>query len=317
MNSEFEGKLLLFRVLVPLVFGALSAWFLRHRLELPATTDGESRPEAKRPGTRVLGWALGCVLVWIAFWVSELGSRGILLSPQQWSSWEARERWMHWVWIGPLVLSNWIAVKAIMKSSPIASAVIALFMGLAMALMAWFMFPDGSGYADQRTWFFVLSLLSFVFALSNRVLVHWRQETAGSVWFGWVHVMHLGCVASVVLQSYASLGEWMVFSGSMMAGVMLVLGLSKQAWCESSLTPLLAFSAVAGLCLSRAYSWSPLPTGVLVLLLGFPSLAALVDGFVCRFLRGSVVGRVAILFVILGIALGIIYAFVVRNEPQW
>lgn len=317
MNSEFEGKLLLFRVLVPLVFGALSAWFLRHRLELPATTDGESGPEAKRPGARGLGWALGCVLVWIAFWVSELGSRGILLSPQQWSSWEARERWMHWVWIGPLVLSNWIAVKAIMKSSPLASAVIALFMGLAMALMAWFMFPDGSGYADQRTWFFVLSLLSLVFALSNRVLVHWRQKTAGSVWFGWVHVMHLGCVAAVVLQSYASLGEWMVFSGSMMAGVMLVLGLSKQAWCESSLTPLLAFSAVAGLCLSRAYSWSPLPTGVLVLLLGFPSLAALVDGFVCRFLRGSVVGRVAILFVILGIALGIIYAFVVRNEPQW
>jgi hypothetical protein len=317
MNSEFEGKLLLFRVLVPLVFGALSAWFLRHRLELPATTDGESGPEAKRPGARGLGWALGCVLVWIAFWVSELGSRGILLSPQQWSSWEARERWMHWVWIGPLVLSNWIALKAIMKSSPSASAVIALFMALTMALMAWFMFPDGSGYADQRTWFFVLSLLSLVFALSNRVLVHWRQETPGSVWFGWVHVMHLGCVAAVVLQSYASLGEWMVFSGSMMAGVMLVLGLSKQAWCELSLTPLLAFSAVAGLSLSRAYSWSPLPTGVLVLLLGFPSLAALVDGFVCRFLRGSVVGRVAILFVILGIALGIIYAFVVRNEPQW
>ena len=304
-------------MLVPLVFGALSAWFLRHRLELPATTDGESGPEAKRPGTRGLGWALGCVLVWIAFWVSELGSRGILLSPQEWSSWEARERWMHWVWIGPLVLSNWIAVKAIMKSSPHASAVIALFMALAMALMAWFMFPDGSGYADQRTWFFVLSLLSLVFALSNRVLVHWRQETVGSVWFGWVHVMHLGCVAAVVLQSYASLGEWMVFSWSMMAGVMLVLGLSKQAWCESSLTPLLAFSAVAGLSLSRAYSWSPLPTGVLVLLLGFPSLAALVDGFVCRFLRGSLVGRVAILFVILGIALGIIYAFVVRNEPQW
>jgi len=224
---------------------------------------------------------------------------------------------MHWVWIGPLVLSNWIVVKAIMKSSPRASAVIALFMALAMALMAWFMFPDGSGYADQRTWFFVLSLLSLVFALSNRLLVHWRQETVGSVWFGWVHVMHLGCVASVVLQSYASLGEWMVFSGSMMAGVMLVLGLSKQAWCESSLTPLLAFSAVAGLSLSRAYSWSPLPTGVLVLLLGVPSLAALVDGFVCRFLRGSLVGRVAILFVILGIALGIIYAFVVRNEPQW
>lgn len=317
MNSEFEGKLLLFRVLVPLVFGALSAWFLRHRLEWPATTDGESGPEAKRPGARGLGWALGCVLVWIAFWVSELGSRGILLSPQQWSSWEARERWMHWVWIGPLVLSNWIAVKAIMKSSPFASAVVALFMGLAMALMAWFMFPDGSGYADQRTWFFVLSLLSLVFALSNRVLVHWRQETAGSVWFGWVHVMHLGCVAAVVLQSYASLGEWMVFSGSMLAGVLLVLGLSKQPWCESILTPLLAFSAVAGLSLSRAYSWSPLPTGVLVLLLGFPSLAALVDGFVCRFLGGSVVGRVAILFVILGIALGIIYAFVVRNEPQW
>jgi len=216
-----------------------------------------------------------------------------------------------------MVLSVWLAVRAFLKSSPLASKAIALAMGLAMAPMAWFMFPDGPGYADQRNWFCVLSLLSLVFALANLLLVNLRQTNSGSVWFGWVHVLHLGCVAAVVLQSYASLGEWMVFSGSMMAGVMLVLGLSKNVWYESSLTPLLAFSSVAGLSLSRAYSWSALPLGVLVLLLGFPSLAALVDGFVCRFLRGSVVVRVAILLVILGVALGIIYAFVVRNEPQW
>ena len=313
MSSEFEGKLLLFRVLLPLVFGALVAYFSRYRLALSA----ESERQPERPRAIRFGSVAACVLVWMAFWISELGSRGILLFPQQWFSWEARERWMHWVWIGPMVLSVWLAVRAFLKSSPLASKAIALAMGLAMAPMAWFMFPDGPGYADQRNWFCVLSLLSLVFALANLLLVNLRQTNSGSVWFGWVHVLHLGCVAAVVLQSYASLGEWMVFSGSMMAGVMLVLGLSKNVWYESSLTPLLAFSSVAGLSLSRAYSWSALPLGVLVLLLGFPSLAAIVDGFFCRFFKGSVVVRVAILLVILGVALGIIYAFVVRNEPQW
>lgn len=313
MNSEFEGKLLLFRVLLPLVVGALAAYFSRHRLALSAESERQLEPSR----ASWFGSLATCVVVWMAFWISELGSRGILLFPQQWFSWEARERWMHWVWIGPLVLSDWIAVKAIMKSSRLASTVIALFMGLAMALMAWLMFPDGQGYADQRTWFCILGVLSLVFALANILLVNRRQRKSGSVWFGWVHVLHLGCVASVVLQSYASLGEWMVFSGSMMAGVMLLLGLSKDVWNESSLTPLLAFSSVAGLSLSRAYSWSALPLGVLVLLLGFPSLAAIVDGFVCRFFKGSVVVRVAVLLVILGVVLGIIYAFVLGNEPQW
>jgi hypothetical protein len=224
---------------------------------------------------------------------------------------------MHWVWVGPLVLSVWMAMKAMLKSSPIANTMNALAMGLAMGLMAWLMFPDGPGYADQRVWFQLLSVLSFFTAILNLSLVRRRQRKAGSVWFGWVHVLHLGCVAVLVLQSYASLGEWIVFSGSMMAGVMLMLWRPKQAWCESSLTPLLAFSSVAGLSLSRAYSWSPLPLGVLVLLLGVPSLASLFDGIVCRYWKGSLAVRILNLFAIVGVVLGVIYVFVLRNEPQW
>ncbi|MFN6301871.1 MAG: hypothetical protein ACK6AT_16295, partial [Planctomycetota bacterium] len=161
MSSEFEGKLLLFRVLLPLVFGALVAYVSRYRLALSA----ESERQPERPRAIRFGSVAACVLVWMAFWISELGSRGILLFPQQWFSWEARERWMHWVWIGPMALSVWLAVRAFLKSSPLASKAIALAMGLAMAPMAWFMFPDGPGYADQRNWFCVLSLLSLVFAL--------------------------------------------------------------------------------------------------------------------------------------------------------
>lgn len=317
MNSEFEGKLLLFRVLVPLVFGALSAWLLRHRFELPAKSGGPFEGLHQRPEGRRFGWLVACVLVWVAFWISDMGSRGILLAPDRWTSWEARERWMHWVWVGPLVLSVWMAMKAMLKSSPIANTMNALAMGLAMGLMAWLMFPDGPGYADQRVWFQLLSVLSFFTAILNLSLVRRRQRKAGGVWFGWVHVLHLGCVAVLVLQSYASLGEWIVFSGSMMAGVMLMLWRPKQAWCESSLTPLLAFSSVAGLSLSRAYSWSPLPLGVLVLLLGVPSLASLFDGIVCRYWKGSLAVRILNLFAIVGVVLGVIYVFVLRNEPQW
>jgi hypothetical protein len=309
MGSEFEGKLLLFRLVLPMVLGSLAAWCFRYRLGQP----GAALPQRQS----WLRGAVGCLFVWGAFLLSDFASRGILLVPDQWSAWEAKERWMHWVWAGPLALSLWLLYTSNLKNSQRNNIGFAATMGGSMGLMAWAMFPDGPGYADQRVRFLLLSFLSLVAALLNVWMVKRRQVQTKGLWFGWVHVLHLGCVAAVVLQSYASLGEWVVFSGSMMAGVMLLLSLSNQAWAESILTPLLAFSSVAGLSLSQAYSWSPLPLALLVFLLVFPALAALLDSIVCKSTGEFTPLRVAVLVVTLGVLLGVLYGFVFQSEPQW
>jgi hypothetical protein len=299
MGSEFEGKLLLFRLVLPMVLGSLAAWCFRYRLGQP----GAALPQRQS----WLRGAVGCLVVWGAFLLSDFASRGILLVPDQWSAWEA----------GPLALSLWLLYQSNLKNSLRNNIGFAATMGGSMGLMAWAMFPDGPGYADQRVRFLLLSFLSLVAALLNVWMVKRRQVQTKGLWFGWVHVLHLGCVAAVVLQSYASLGEWVVFSGSMMAGVMLLLSLSNQAWAESILTPLLAFSSVAGLSLSQAYSWSPLPLALLVFLLVFPALAALLDSIVCKSTGEFTPLRVAVLVVTLGVLLGVLYGFDFQSEPQW
>jgi len=133
----------------------------------------------------------------------------------------------------------------------------------------------------------------------------------------------------VVLQSYASLGEWIIFCGSLMAGAMLLMSRREHTHStqgffktgdrlfESVFTMLMGFAAVAGLSISRAYAWNPMPLWLLLVVATIPSLMASVDIAICRFAKGSFGTRISGCLVVLGIVFALLYVFVLGTEPQW
>lgn len=343
MNYEFEGKLLVFRVLIPLVLGAFFG-FLAAR--------------SGRKGFVVC--VLSCLILWGAFAVSDFGSRGLLMrtdwifgGPGSLGGWEAKEPWMHWVWVAPLAMTLWMVLRLNLvgwilgrryraegqletgsRSRPVVRVVEAIYWLLAIAWMSFSMFPVGEGYAQQAMKFGYLGVLTWVASIVNAGLLVERTEVAQSRWFRWALVVQFGCIAAVVMQSYASLGEWVVFCGAFMAGAigsgaigsggigMNVSGKSgrvgaQEVGQELGLGMLMSFAAVAGLTLSQAYAWNPLPLWLLGVLAMSPSIMAIVDMGLSRSGRGSQWRRLMGFLVLLLLNMGLVYFFVLRAEPQW
>jgi hypothetical protein len=347
MNYEFEGNLLVFRVLIPLVLGAFF---------------GFSAAWSGRKGFVVC--VLSCLILWGAFAVSDFGSRGLLMrtdwifaGPGGVGGWEAKEPWMHWVWVAPLVMTLWIALRWILgrgqsetssRSKRVVRLVEAIYWLSAIAWMSFSMFPVGEGYAQQATRFAYLGVLTWVASVVNAGLLVERTEVAQSRWFRWALVVQFGCIAAVVLQSYASLGEWVVFCGAFMAGAIgygaigygaigsVAIGMNGSSKSgrggqelvqdqalgqaldqELGLGMLMSFAAVAGLSLSQAYAWNPLPLWLLGVLAMSPSIMAIVDMGLSRSGRGSLWRRLIGFLVLVLLNMGLVYFFVLRTEPQW
>ena len=343
MNYEFEGNLLVFRVLIPLVLGAFFGFL------------------AARSGRRgFVVCVLSCLILWGAFAISDFGSRGLLTrgllmrtdwifgGPGSLGGWEAKEPWMHWVWVAPLVMTLWIALRWILvrgilgrglqaedqretssRSKRVVRLVEAIYWLSAIAWMSFSMFPVGEGYAQQATRFAYLGVLTWVASVVNAGLLDERTEVAQSRWFRWALVVQFGCIAAVVLQSYASLGEWVVFCGAFMAGAIGygaigygAIGMngsskSGRGGQELGLGMLMSFAAVAGLSLSQAYAWNPLPLWLLGVLVMSPSIMAIVDMGLSRSGRGSLWRRLIGFLVLVLLNMGLVYFFVLRTEPQW
>jgi hypothetical protein len=352
MNYEFEGNLLVFRVLIPLVLGAFF---------------GFSAARSGRKG--FVGCVLSCLILWGAFAVSDFGSRGLLMrtdwifaGPGGVGGWEAKEPWMHWVWVAPLVMTLWIALRWILgrgilgrglqaegqretssKAKRVVRLVEAIYWLSAIAWMSFSMFPLGEGYAQQASKFAYLGVLTWVASIVNAGLLVERTEVAQSRWFRWALVVQFGCIAAVVLQSYASLGEWVVFCGAFMAGAIGygaigygAIGMNGSSKSdrggqelvqdrelgqaldqELGLGMLMSFAAVAGLSLSQAYAWNPLPLWLLGVLAMSPSIMAIVDMGLSRSGRGSLWRRLIGFLVLVLLNMGLVYFFVLRTEPQW
>ena len=351
MNYEFEGKLLVFRVLIPLVLGAFFGVL------------------AVRPGRKgFVDCVLSCLILWVAFAISDFGSRGLLtgglLMRTDWifsgpgnlagtgslggpgglGGWEAKEPWMHWVWVAPLVMTLWIALRWILdgwilgrwfraegqpeagsRSKQVVRLVEAIYWLSAIAWMSFSMFPVGEGYAQQAMKFGYLGVLTWVASVVNAGLLVERTELAQNRWFRWALVVQFGCIAAVVLQSYASLGEWVIFCGAFMTGALWSGALGRNGASkngregahEVALGMLMSFAAVAGLSLSQAYAWNPLPLWLFGVLAMSPSIMAVVDMGLARSGRGSPWRRLLGFLVLLLLEMGLVYFFVLRTEPQW
>jgi hypothetical protein len=210
------------------------------------------------------------------------------------------------------------------RSKRVVWLVDALYWLSAIAWMSFSMFPVGEGYAEQALKFAYLGVLTWVASVVNAGLLVERTEIAQSRWFRWALVVQFGCIAAVVLQSYASLGEWVVFCGAFMAGAIGMNVSSKsgrgggqELGQELSLGMLMSFAAVAGLTLSQAYAWNPLPLWLLGVLAMSPSIMAIVDMGLSRSGRGSLWRRLIGFLVLLLLNMGLVYFFVLRTEPQW
>jgi len=264
---------------------------------------------------------------------------------------------MHWVWVAPLVMTLWIALRWILgrgilgrglqaegqretssKTKRVVRLVEAICWLSAIAWMSFSMFPVGEGYAQQALKFAYLGVLTWIAWVVNAGLLVERTEVAQSRWFRWALVVQFGCIAAVVLQSYASLGEWVVFCGAFMAGAIGygAIGMNGSGKSgrggqelvqdqelgqaldqELGLGMLMSFAAVAGLSLSQAYAWNPLPLWLLGVLAVSPSIMAIVDMGLSRSGRGSLWRRLIGFLVLLLLNMGLVYFFVLRTEPQW
>jgi hypothetical protein len=220
------------------------------------------------------------------------------------------------------------------RSKRVVWLVDAIYWLSAIAWMSFSMFPVGEGYAEQALKFAYLGVLTWVASVVNAGLLVERTEIAQSRWFRWALVVQFGCIAAVVMQSYASLGEWVVFCGAFMAGAIMTgaigsggigmnvssksgRGGAQEVGQELGLGMLMSFAAVAGLTLSQAYAWNPLPHWLLGVLAMSPSIMAIVDMGLSRSGRGSQWRRLLGFLVLLFLNMGLVYFFVLGAEPQW
>ena len=256
---------------------------------------------------------------------------------------------MHWVWVAPLVMTLWTALRWMLdgwilgywfrtegqpetssRSKQVLRLVEAIYWLSAIAWMSFSMFPVGEGYAQQAMKFGYLGVFTWVASVLNAGLLAERTELAQSRWFRWALVVQFGCIAAVVLQSYASLGEWLVFccafmTGAIISGAIISGAMGRNDSAENgrvgahevAFGTLMSFAAVAGLSLSQAYAWNPLPLWLLGVLATSPSIMAVVDMGLARTGRGSPWRRLLGFLVLLLLEMGLVYFFVLRTEPQW
>lgn len=238
---SLELQLFLFRILIPAVLAAAGGFlFVRHSILLGAFLAG-----------------LGIVL-------SDFLARGILWNPSEWLDWEARYQWQWLVWLLPasfLVL----AVSYVQSESDATRTFFlwpALFLfSLAVHYVALF---EMESWGDKWELAFHSILIGLIVSVVNIGAIHELNLSGASRWSPLVLLGQLGCAAAIALQSYASLGEWILSSVGIVVGIACVTLAVKAdtkpfgGWPFSILVYPLAIAAAVGIALTPFFQSRPL-----------------------------------------------------------
>jgi hypothetical protein len=263
----------------------------------------------------------GVLLCGVALIASDLWKREIILKPIDWPQWKASYQWQWMVWMVPTSmllfgLARWIFAVPNQISALAYGMVGSIAIGILYVCL-----NEGDAWQDQSAKLLPWLALGVVAILWNSLGTNAIARSDGSRWAPMVILAQLGCVAAVALNSYASLGEW-VLAGIGVASGTCFVSLIKPAnsklhfgWPLSSVVIPLAALAVASFAVTDFFESHPLPTWLRGLILFLPALVGLLDLVIGRLFNSWV--RAILAAICSGAVLGAIFYFSQSKGSDW
>lgn len=259
---SFEQQILLQRILLPGLASILGCWLL-----LSSKSESGGNEDASYPHAR---WKtlLGCLLIGGSLLVSDFWQRDLLWDPAAWTSWTANYRWQWMIWGIPGAVLG-LGLLRVFSISEREQA--------ALAWPALCLLSIGTHYLaifEPETWpnwlipMFHAILIGSAASILNIASLHSMVATGASRWSSLILLAQLGCVAAIAVQSYASLGEWVL------TGIGITLGATCVSFFYSAKSRLfgvwplavvlypIVISASASLLLTGYFRSRPLPIGL-------------------------------------------------------
>ncbi len=314
MEMSFELQIVLQRLVIPGLIGLLGGLTIAR----PWVRHSEDSPASGAAGG--ISSLLGALFVGSGLIVSDLWQRELLTQPSTWRSWEAREPWMWMVWMIPAAMVLLAIVRLAARSTTrISSWSWPSLFGIAVGVML-VVLPQGAGYEDKLREAVRWTGLGVLATVWNACALNGIASQPGGRWSPLVLLAQLGCVAALVLQSYASLGEWVLAAIGVTAGLSLVSLFTPSVrtvdfgWPLASVILALTVLAAASTAVSQFYIFSSAPAWVLAGTLFLPSIVGGVDVAI----RGwNPWFRALIAAAISGILIGVVVWQTIQNQPQW
>lgn len=319
MQISFETQILLQRIVLPSLLGLAGGWVLsrceRRGLELSGS-GSDTRPLR---GVMTASF-FGALLVGAGLIVSDLWQRELITNPATWRRWDAREPWMWMVWMIPgLILFLGFAKGLIATPQRFATwslpGVIALGAGIFYVCL-----PQGPGYENDLPRAVRWIALGIAAVAMNCASLNAIARGPGGRWAPLVLLVQLACVAGLALQSYASLGEFVLAAAGATLGLCVISLFLPSPWTFDYGWPLapailgLTVLASVSLAASTFYVSEPLATWMLMSILFLPTIVGAID--LC--LGGKHWGwRVAAAFFLWALALSAVVAKALQNKSDW
>lgn len=346
MELGFEGNLLVFRVLLPLIAGILGLILLT------------LWSNARAIGKGFISWllALGFLFLGLSYLLSEFGFMGAFTGKLDWEglkNWflnPPKEPWMRLTGWFPALLALFMlahffshhAISRFIGWALLAAVMFGTFMGL---------LPGTQGYEDKAPLMRWLPWAVVLSTLCNGLLSMRKVESVAvpplapidppeqpdhqnnrfpRSWFLWTFVVQLGAIAACILQGYASLGEWAIVTATLAlasASLGTALRIERGNQSKHPFVPViftLSFTGVALLGVSQVYTWSPLPLWFLFILAFLPSILALLDeltiastSFFSTQQNKKSITRITVWLLSILFFGFLLYWFVLRSVPEW
>jgi hypothetical protein len=315
VDMNFETQVILQRLVVPSLLG-LAGGFVLSRCERRSLASGDGGP------LRLVATAsiIGTLLVGAGLIASDLWQRGLIANPATWRRWDAREPWMWMVWLVPGLMLVLGLLKGL-GATPSRFATWCLpVLVLGAAGTLYVALPQGSGYEDKLRDAVRWLALGTAAVTVNAACLNAIATRPGGRWAPCVLLAQLGCIAGIVLQSYASLGEFVLAGIGILVGLSIIsLVLPSESTYDFGwqLAPaILAMSvlAVASLAVSTFYVSTPPATWLIMSILFLPTIVGSVD---CILHKQQWGWRVLAALVICGLVLAVVIASAINNKPEW
>jgi hypothetical protein len=282
MQVSFEVQVLLQRIVLPSLLGFAGGLLLsrceRRSLESGALGSSESPLRGV-----ITASVLGSLIVGAGLIASDLWQRELITNPAIWRRWAAREPWMWMVWMIPgLILFLGLAKGLVATPSRFATwclpGVVAWGAGIFYVCL-----PQGPGYENDLPRAVRWIALGIAAVAMNCASLNAIARGPGGRWAPLVLLVQLVFVAGLALQSYASLGEFILAATGATLGLSIVsLFLPSTrtfdyGWPLAPAILGLTVLACASLATSTFYISEPPATWILMSVLFLPTVAGAID----------------------------------------
>ena len=213
---SFEKEIALQQFLLPAICAVLGCTILAR------TDQGEDCFEDEPVRGIALQTLFGVFACGLGIVLSDFWQRGIIHDPAKWLDWKPSYQWEWIVWMVPVSMLALAFLRSCV-STPVQFAGIAGNLIAAMAVGILFVsLNEKAVWEDQQSKLLPWMAAGCAAVILNVSALNSIATSGGSRWVSLVMLGQFGCLAAIILQSYASLGGWCIVGAGIAFGASIV-----------------------------------------------------------------------------------------------